>query len=393
MNKKYANKHPLQGPLSFCNWKACIAGEPILEQYEFDLYSDARLTGEATKNFGPYQFFNLSVFPLYQGNICRVAVVRFARHFELHMDPEEKTATTLYHGGDCDDEIAALASLAMGCRIHAGGTSRSFPRGGQPEGHPVSESGNRKSVPSFVVRARDVLPNTFGECSFTEIEKLALYPKIKPDAAILLVRAARLYQNALWLAESQSHLSWLMLVSAVEATANWHYVEDTPLEQLRESKPELVTFLEGTKIPDLAKRVADDMAQSIGSQKKFVNFLMTYLPPPPPKRPTYTQIPWTDEKGWRKAFGTIYGQRSKALHVGIPFPLPVCEPPLKDWPIEIKWPEDAHPERPYALEGTVCLYEGNEWLSKDMPMYLHIFEYIVRHSLLKWWEESLATEA
>jgi hypothetical protein len=29
---------------------------------------------------------------------------------------------------------------------------------------------------------------------------------------------------------------------------------------------------------------------------------------------------------------------------------------------------------------------GGTWVSKDIPMMLHLFEHIVRGALLKWWE-------
>jgi len=30
------------------------------------------------------------------------------------------------------------------------------------------------------------------------------------------------------------------------------------------------------------------------------------------------------------------------------------------------------------------------WTGDDLPMHLHMFEYIVRHSLLNWWKSSTA---
>jgi hypothetical protein len=33
---------------------------------------------------------------------------------------------------------------------------------------------------------------------------------------------------------------------------------------------------------------------------------------------------------------------------------------------------------------------GGVWAAKDAPMKLHLFEYIVRGALLKWWESMLS---
>ena len=34
--------------------------------------------------------------------------------------------------------------------------------------------------------------------------------------------------------------------------------------------------------------------------------------------------------------------------------------------------------------------KGSVWVAQDLPMLLHIFEYIVRKTLLKWWESMAA---
>ena len=49
-----------------------------------------------------------------------------------------KKDESLYHGGFWVDEIAALASVALGVRMHAGGISRKFKPGQDPYGQPAS---------------------------------------------------------------------------------------------------------------------------------------------------------------------------------------------------------------------------------------------------------------
>ena len=99
---------------------------------------------------------------------------------------------------------------------------------------------------------------------------------------------------------------------------------------------------------------------------------MKFLPEPPPRRPKHHQHLW-ECKALKKTMKIIYRYRSKALHDGSPFPEPMCRPP--GWP----FPE----ERPMGLASQT---QGAIWMAKDIPMMLHTFEYIVRKSLLKWWE-------
>ena len=77
----------------------------------------------------------------------------------------------------------------------------------------------------------------------------------------------------------------------------------------------------------------------------------------------------------RTALDQIYGYRSLALHAGVPFPAPMCFPPLSVG--------QTPPERPLGL-ATASL--GGVWKYEDMPMHLHVFAYIVHGALTKWWE-------
>ena len=217
------------------------------------------------------------------------------------------------------------------------------------------------------------MPTACGTHSLKNLYLLTNLPKIKEQDAIALIRAVRLYQNALWIAESETSLAWLMLVSAVETAANhWRKTEDTPLERLKISKPELIKILEDTGIEDLPEKVAVCLKDTVGSTKKFIDFIMKFLPEPPSRRPKHHQRPW-ECKTLKKTMKTIYNYRSKALHDGYPFPVPMCHLPREVPPEEIP-------------TGGASYAMGSSWLAKDTPMMFHTFEYIVRKSLLKWWE-------
>jgi hypothetical protein len=369
-------KRPLVGTPAYDNWIAFLDGEPCLEAYEYLVYTDIRLTGELATGLEPYALFNLVPFPWPPGRVQAAAALRVSLHVEFETPQIAKTDAARYHGGSMTDEIAALASLKCGIRLRTGSATRIFDVGGDPRGRPIAWYSRPEPTLARGIRG-PVLPQTTGERSMMPMEELKSFAAVTPNQAIALVRSARLYQDALWLVESEPHLSWLMLVSAVETAANlWRSETDAPLDRLTASRPRFVEFLRATGVEGLADRVATEFADSFGATKKFVDFLVAYLPPPPEKRPAdWGRIDWSPD-GLRPVFRKIYEHRSKALHDGIPFPPPMCEPPFK----HETW--DAVAERPIGLGMSG---QGGTWMLEDTPVLLHTFEHIVRHALNAWW--------
>jgi hypothetical protein len=221
-----------------------------------------------------------------------------------------------------------------------------------------------------------ILPQALVSQRFGNIgEQFERYSIVKPEQAAILIKAARLYQDAIWLVESQPEMSWLLLVSALETAAGyWRATNEYPVDRLRASKPELEKFLLEAGGAELLSTVADQIADYMGATKKFIDFVLNFLPPPPPERPPEgLQHPW-DERSMKKSLSTIYNWRSKALHSGIPFPHPMCSPPIRV--------ENGLNEKPIGL-GSYAF--GGTWVAKDIPMLFHTFEYIARHALLNWW--------
>jgi len=370
-------KRPLVGTPAYDNWRAFLDKEPLLGSFEYLLYTDAWLTGEVATGLEPYRFFNLVPLDRQRGRVRAAVALRLSLHVSFETPPMEKTDQSRYHGGWMTDEIAALASLKCGVRFRSGDEIRRFDVDGDPQGRPIAWLSRPEPTLSIGIRGF-VLPAVTGEHSMMPIEGIKALAALSPEEAIALVRAARLYQDALWLAESEPNLSWLMLVAAVETAASyWHSSKDSPLERLRESRSDFVEYLEATGIEGLAARVANKFADSIGATKKFVEFLLAYLPPPPKKRPAeWGQVEWSHDN-LKKAFRQIYTYRSKALHDGMPFPAPMCEPPYK---YHETW--EAVAERPIGLATSSS---GGTWLAKDTPMLLHTFEYITRNTIDAWW--------
>src|SRR5262249_14014844 len=159
---------------------------------------------------------------------------------------------------------------------------------------------------------------------------------------------------------------------------------DAPLDRLKSSKPELCEFLERL-CPEALSRVADEFKDSLGASKKFKDFVIQFLPSEPQARPpaSFLRHDWS-EQAIRRSMSVIYGHRSKALHDGIPFPLPMCEVPFRD----SGW--EAPAERP--LGGSTSGM-GGTWIEKDTPMLLRTFEYIARNALLNWWKRQASRDA
>lgn len=361
---------PEQGPATYLNWLAAQRGTDLLSTFEYSLYTDAHITGEIEQ--GPYQFLNTIAMP--PGVVRAAVILRYSWYWEFPPPNWAKTDAERYHGGLPADELAALASLAMGVRFRAGDATREFRPGGDPKGRPIALTS--RAIPLLTVGGlhRWLLPAVAeGQHPLDLLSALALLPRLRPAAALTLIRCARLYQDALWMAESQPALAWLLLVSALETGAvHWRTGKEDAVVRFRTENTELHD--------DLAKfdstmpgRVAEVFKDSFGVTKKFIDFVLQFRPPEPSKRPRWPTacIDWSDDS-LEKTLKIIYRYRSKALHEGRPFPGPMCEAPMSA--------PDTQAEKPF---GDVYM-TGSTWKGKDLPLFLQTFEYIAREALLNW---------
>ena len=192
-----------------------------------------------------------------------------------------------------------------------------------------------------------------------------------------------LYQEGLWVSESDPSLAWLLMVSSVESAANqWQKDKRSAADRLAAVKPRPRELSRICGVEGLVDRVAEEFAGTFGSTKKFIDFLLTYMPSPPSKRSQWGQLSW-ERSDLKKAFGLVYKYRSKALHEGVPFPAPMCGV------ARVTSNSDVPSEIPIGLATSTL---GGVWQIKDTPMLLHVFEYIGRNAILSWWR-SLDTTA
>ncbi len=373
------------GPEVYANWKAYYNDNPIRTSYELSLFTDAHITGELSSGIGPFQLLNGAAFgedhSLRPGIILRFDSIQLDDEYQNRQS--KQTDNSRYHAGGLHDEIAALISLALGIRVEVGGVLREFVPKSDPRGRPRNLNDNPQPVLSRRYSGRRyIMPYALGEHSLNNINLINTFtsiPRMKPQSATALVVAARTYQNAMWVAEAAPELAWLMLVSAIETAAvHWDGAAEAPLDKLEASKPEIFSLLMNSGGPELAYKVAAQIAPSLGVTSKFIRFIMQFLPDAPTLcPPEYARFRWS-KTNMRAALSQIYDYRSKALHEGRPFPLPMCESPGLLGNIE---EGSGYAEVP---SGIATYTFAASWQHEDTPMLLHTFEYIVRNVLLKW---------
>jgi hypothetical protein len=364
------------------NWTCFAKGEPSTAVVEARLFTDVWLIGEL-RGLGPYSFLN-TVAPTnpYPGRPRPAVAVRAALHF-----PKRQWSIGMtddfehYHGGDFIDEMAALASLFLGIRMQAGPVDREFVHGGDPFGSPIQWG--RKAAPVLPPPAgAPQIPRLRKECNLLDLKSLESFPARGVREANALIKAARMYQQAVWVCDSDPNLAWLLLVSAVETAAViWAGSESTPRDRLRAWQPQLYQLLETSASPDLIDPIAQILNEYTRSTKKFIDFLVEFSPDPPTERPTKFLRFSFSRKDLKAAASVIYGHRSKSLHSGTAFPLPMCTPPQL---FSFDGKRDAaHQEVP---AGMAVNSRGATWRRDRTPMLLHLFEYLARGALLGWWQ-------
>ncbi len=362
-------------PRSFLNWRLFDQADPSPWISELYLYSDAHFIAEA-RDIGPYAFINtIASGGVGSEDQLKPAVALRFRHCIPSSNPAMSESNFgHYHGGTEFDEIAAVVSLELGCRIQAGPVVRDFAPDSDPLGTPRQLYLHK--VPTLPpISTQPLVPQTIGQRDLRDLHAIKRLIGLPDQEAVAVVKAARLYQQAIWVADTNPELSWILLVSAIEAVTGFGSTPTTDnIAELRRS------YCKATeKISDeLLSPLADALSGLFGSTRKFVNFLIDFCPETPDQRPQFSQFDFS-ESGLKNSMQTIYKYRSKALHEGVAFPAPMCSAPI---------------HLPGGIEeipsGLAAYSKGATWMKSDLPCHLHIFEYLVRGALLKWIESRIA---
>ena len=375
----------IEGPLGALSWRNWVQHEQGTQpMYEATLYSDARFTGGlVVDGMGPYTLINM--VRAREGELGDALVLRWSWHLPeptYRPDDPEKLQTNSWLGLEPDEEFAALLALVLGVRLSSGGVTREFRNKDDPRGLPIAF---RHTRPLWERPKRSVLPRFEDSAAFlgTVPDLIGGFPTLSAKESVALIRAARLYQSAVWVADQDPEFAWLQLVSAVEvAAAHWRGQLLDPLRVLKESMPDLAALLEARGGEDLVNDVASELADLTKSRRRFLDFLLTFMPDPPKDRcEEHFQVPWSELE---RRLNLVYNYRSKRLHVGEPFP-----PAMNEVPTVL--PETGRPcERPF---GVASFTFTAQWPASKLPMYLWVFEHIVHGALLRWSANSLGIQA
>ncbi|QKE61882.1 hypothetical protein HNE05_00360 [Aquipseudomonas campi] len=371
--------------ISQSNWIAFLAGtdDPNQVYYggaEYPMYSDAWVVGELDDELGPYALLN--AVPFNRENRAAIAIILRVFFYEPHTIISNhnlplKTVDDGYHGAWFSEELAALTSLALGIRLKCGDEIRRFDDR-DPYGRFVSPW--TKHAPTLAYRHNQAIIPAPPQVSLNDIRaRLQTIPHLDPYLYKELVRAARSYQDALWIAESEPHLAWLLMVSALEIAASAHVtLRGTPADNLEELQPTLAEIVHNSGGDELLDGVADQLKNLFSATKKFLLFCEEFYPPEPAVRPDhgYQRIEW-NWPSLKKILKKVYELRSRALHAGVPFPAPMCTHPDRR-------ESGAPAER--AITALASQTLGAQWIPEDAPITLHTFQYIVRSALLAWWD-------
>ena len=356
------------------------------EVYEYDLYSDARFTGQIQLPHWPYAFLNTAPAHMTSSTINTAMVLRAEMHADFKLPELSRTNESMYHGGWFQDEIVALASLCLGVRLASGGISRMFERNHDPYGQPGEW--DRKPKPPFEFHSHGpVLPDVRGQHSLDSLTRLESILRVEPSRYTSLVRSCNLYRDALWISESDTNIAWLLLISALETAANdTFHLQSKPSsyhDTFKLQYPALNAHLERVGGAKHAKEVATAIGDTLKATKKFIDFVMRFKPEPPGLRPEgkTLRFKWT-ESNFKIMLSTVYGYRSRSLHGGTPFPAPMFMPPFQ--------PTGNGPGSEVPFVGLGGSSTGGTWVPKDLPINLHTFHYVARNALLKWWDCELA---
>jgi hypothetical protein len=378
------------GTWIYRNWNAQIKGAPEEFAEELPLYSDARFTGELRTELGPYLLLNTIPDPHDPGTVVPALVLRVSQH--LSEDSQQIVEAfrvgvpdaTAFTGGTPYDEFASLAALALRARIAIGTATRWFRLGDTDgRGSPRHSGGTPPTLPQS--RLREAIPILKRSVALSA-ELLQTYPQIQWQTAVELARAARSYRQAIWVSNGDGNLAWLLLVSAAETAATeWARLNKvpslTPTELLLQNVPDYakrLTEAAGENAAAVLAEVGKTQSDVLRARWKFREFLLTFGLDAPTPRPKASPVEWTPE-GMRKVLNQVYTYRSLALHLSIPFPPPMYDPPFLGEGSEDN--SQAWAERPGGAVHTT----GGLWVEGDLPINLYAFHHLVATALQNWW--------
>ena len=382
MTTSKKNEKDRNEPLVYSNYRAFQNNEGKHSTIEFPLFSDAQFRGEFVSSDCPYYFYNL----IYSRPGAKI-ILRADIYLPPSMNMKIESNSDYYCDAFFPHDLVAICSLILGVRLKAGGRTREFRYGEDPLGRPTNRSSIREEqsvieLDKIVLNNCHLMPGiVFNVGNLEELKLLISIKKLSLQEMTALIRSARLYQDAIWLGESEPQRAWILLVSALENCAKkWKNPNYSPIDGLKETYPSLSEYLQNNGGEEHLQRVADYLSDRFKLAHNFVEFIIEFFA----KSPDSHLLSNYTTQQMKKIFKKIYSYRSKALHAGTPFPIPMCEPPPQTY--------DNNGNKVFSEKGMVSRAfhtpEGS-WLPEDTPLNLNAFAIITRRVILEWWESLL----
>lgn len=367
--------------LSYKNCKLIQSKNEAFDVFEFIIYSDSRLIGQVEGGL-VYSFLNM--IPFETVGVKPTLTVRALSALDTARMSfiDKKPNTDDFHGGWLSDEIAALVSLKLGVRAHAGSNVREYNSHTPVYGSPRAE---QNPPPPLMPKGTLIVPSAKKDVEISQLVLINDIYKLAEKDFNSLIKSARNFQDSLWVCESSPNLAWLLMVSALEVAAgNWDSSKGDKIERFKASKPKLFDRLLKLNVDGLIEDIAKEFEGTFGATKKFCDFCVNFLPDAPLVRPEGGKIVWTEEN-LLEIFKSVYKSRSSALHAGKPFPKPMCSPPDNYFGLA----EQAVCP-PNAEFTPIKASLGASWSHKEAPINLNIFFHMTHSILNKWWESLYA---
>lgn len=374
-----AQNEKSQGSALYFNWKLKEKGEKPVRIVEYPLYTDAYKIESAYSHVNcPYTLVNPDV--LTTKPICLPRIILQVEEFN-YLGKNIKKAKNFYSDfyliNNIPDQVAVILSLILGVRIRAGNESRLFQAVNLDQGIPLHRYIDLDPAQVELIKNKPLLPtilknidNENGFFSLNIVDQyISSFSSLTVTQAELVIRAAKLYRDAIWIVDSEPQLSLILLISVIELLSQQDKIDDS--EHVCNG------------ICQICKK---HICKRPSSRKQFENFLINYLPDPPTKRcREENQINWNElkKKKNNNIFLQMYRFRSKFLHEGIAFPLDFLNP-------NSFWVGESDEE--FRYEKSIKTSISNQLIELS-PMSLSIFEYIVRNAALKWWRSIINVSA
>jgi hypothetical protein len=331
--------------------------------FEYEVIADSNITGEIT--YGPYHFITWD-WAIHRRGERRLLCLGVEQEEALPPLPLTRAKEFLY-----------MASLFLRRRLVLGLMTR---WDNKPSRGPSSlESDKHRYVDVDIIRGTTNL----GELSAW----LPLLEHLEPDKHNKFILSTRFYSQALEHIEVAPDMAYLELVSAIETLCQDANIGEKSLAEIDDGLAKLVNKVGPPVLKQEIEKAIIKRERFIN--KKFIKFIQQH----------------TDESFWNylsrpkeqfrinpadleRVLDNIYGQRSRTLHAGEPFPdyifLQSSLPDLEDYPEEsyintkiiIRY--SPLEEIPSGISITIG---GRTWKSKDYIPYPHFFERLVNHVL------------